>query len=109
MGLSDYVDYIRLQVLNWNIPQFVKFSLPDGLYCAAYILFIDAIWHKETSLAKYIIITLVPLVTVSSELLQYFGLAKGTFDVYDLICYTIPYLIYITTDSIFVQRIKTIF
>ena len=27
MGLSDYVDYIRLQVLNWNIPQFVKFSL----------------------------------------------------------------------------------
>jgi hypothetical protein len=94
MGFSDYIDSVRLLVQNWNIPPFIKFCLPDGLYCAAYLLVIDAIWHNEDSLIKYIIMSLVPLVTISSELLQYFGLIRGTFDLYDLICYSIPILVY---------------
>lgn len=95
IGISDYVDSVRFQVQNLNIPPFVKFSLPDGLYCAAYILIIDAIWHNENGIIKNIIISLVPIITISSELLQYFGLVKGTFDAYDLICYSIPIFIFV--------------
>ena len=98
LGLSNIIDILREHVQSWNISEFVKYSIPDGLYCAAYILIIDAIWHDDNRIVKYIIISLVPFVTISSEVLQYFGLVKGIFDVYDLICYTIPptiYLIYI--------------
>lgn len=95
IGFSDMIDSLRNIVQNWNISEFVKFSLPDGLYCAAYILIIDAIWYKDQTITKYIIISLVPLVTTSSEVLQYFGLVKGTFDIYDLISYVLPPTVYI--------------
>ena len=95
IGLSNSIDALRSICQYWNISDFVKFSLPDGLYCAAYILIIDAIWHNNAGIVKYLILSLVPLVTICSEILQYFGLVKGTFDVNDLICYLIPPIIYL--------------
>ena len=94
LGLSDVVDYARVYVHNWNIPDFVRYSLPDGLYCAAYILIMDAIWHDGDRLIKNFIIALIPTITVTSEVLQFFGLVKGTFDSLDLIFYTIPIIAY---------------
>ena len=94
LGFSDMIDSFRNNVQNWNVSEFVKFSIPDGLYCAAYILIIDAIWLNDNGIIKNIIISLVPFVTISSEVLQYYGLVKGTFDIYDLICYVIPPLVY---------------
>ena len=96
LGLTTPIDTLRLRVRNWNIPDFVRFCLPDGLYSAAYILLIDAIWHKEKGIMKNIIISLVPIVTISSELLQIFGIIRGTFDLYDLLCYTFPPLVYLS-------------
>ena len=96
LGLADMIDSLRYTVQDWNITEWVRFSLPDGLYCAAYILIIDAIWHNDNGFSKNIIISLVPIVTISSEMLQYVGLVKGTFDVYDLICYSLPPVIYTT-------------
>lgn len=104
LGLSNIIDSLRYVVLDWNIAGWIRYSLPDGLYCAAYILIIDAIWHDDNRFIKFIIISVIPFVTINSELLQYFGLVKGTFDVYDLICYAIPpitYLIYIYNSSKF--------
>lgn len=94
LGLSSMIDSLRNSVQGWNISDFVKFSLPDGLYCAAYILIIDAIWHNDNGIIKFIIISLVPFATISSEILQCFGLLRGTFDIVDLISYTIPIIIY---------------
>ena len=96
LGFSSAIDTLRLWVQNCNVPDFVRFCLPDGLYCAAYILLIDAIWHKEKGIMKNIIISLVPIVTISSELLQIFGIIRGTFDLYDLLCYTFPPLVYLS-------------
>lgn len=95
LGLSNTIDVLREHVQNWNISEFVKFSLPDGLYCAAYILIIDAIWYNDKSVVKNIIISVIPLLTISSELLQYFELVKGTYDMFDLICYSFPPMIYL--------------
>ena len=94
VGFSESIDSLRDTVREWRVPNFVRFSLPDGLYCAAYILMMDAIWHEDNGLIKYAVISIVPIVTISSEILQYFGLVKGTFDVCDLICYMIPPMIY---------------
>lgn len=99
IGLSDMIDTLREHVQNWSVSEFIKFSLPDGLYCAAYILIMDAIWHYDKGMVKNVVISLVPFVTINSEVLQCFGLVKGTFDIYDLTCYAIPLLIYIAIKS----------
>ena len=109
LGFANMIDSLRYAVQDWYLAAWVRYSLPDGLYCAAYILIIDAIWKNDNRLIKFIIISLVPLVTISSELLQYVGLVKGTFDVYDLICYSIPpmiYLIFIYNSYMF-NKFKT--
>ena len=98
LGLSGEIDSLRCAVSDWDISEFVKFSLPDGLYCAAYILMMDSIWQKENGWLKHSVILVVPLFTIGTEILQYFGLVKGTFDVYDLICYSFPPLIYILSN-----------
>lgn len=107
LGLAEMIDSLRYAVQDWSMAEWVRFSLPDGLYCAAYILITDAIWHNDNSPFKYIIISLVPLVTISSEVLQYLGLVKGTFDLYDLICYSLPPVIYMTI--LFAKRNKVNF
>ena len=94
LGLSNTIDKLRKYVESWDVSEFGRFCLPDGLYCAAYILTMDAIWHTDKRSIKYFIILLVPFITISSELFQYFGLVKGTFDLYDLMCYIIPPIIY---------------
>ena len=107
MGLSDSIDVCRGYVQDWHISDVVKYSLPDGLYNAAYILFMDAIWSKVKSSYKYAIILLVPFFTITSELLQYYGIIKGTYDVYDLACYSVPVIIYIIIQMININNFKT--
>ena len=95
LGLSDNINTLRYAISGWNMPDFVKYSLPDGMYCAAYILIMDAIWYKEKGIMKYLVIFLVPVITVISEVLQYFGIVRGTFDYRDLVCYAIPLFTYL--------------
>ena len=100
LGLSNMINSLRYSVQDWKISDFTKFSLPDGLYCAAYILIMDAIWHYDSRIVKYIVLSFVPLITISSEVFQYFGLVKGTFDIYDLVSYSIPPVIYLVMHLI---------
>lgn len=106
MGLSDSIDVCRGYVQDWHISDVVKYSLPDGLYNAAYILIMDAIWSKVKSSYKYVIILLVPFFTITSELLQYYGVVRGTFDLYDLVCYSMPVIIYIIIQMININNLK---
>lgn len=108
LGISNEIDYLRYAVRDWSIISWIRYSLPDGLYCSAYILIIDAIWHDDNHLIKFLIISVIPLVTISSELLQYFELVKGTFDVNDLICYMAPPIIYLiyTYKSLKFNKLK---
>lgn len=98
LGLSGYIDALRIVLFQWSLPDFIKYSLPDGLYCAAYLFIMDAIWREEKGPTKYIILSTIPVITISSELLQYFGFIRGTFDLADLICYTVPSLIFLMIE-----------
>ena len=98
LGLSGYIDILRLAVLHWSLPNFVKYSLPDGLYCAAYLCIMDAIWHEDNTWKKYLVISVVPIISIGSELLQYFGIVRGTFDMADLACYLISPLLFLMID-----------
>ena len=104
LGLMGFIDYCRDIVQGWYVPDVVRFCLPDGMYCASYILIVDAIWHKENGKLKYVILSLVPIITIGSELLQSLNFIRGTFDVFDLICYALPPLIYICFITL--QKLK---
>jgi len=94
LGISNTIDSLRYSVQDWDITEWIKYSLPDGLYVAAYILIMDAIWQESDSLIKHFIIAFVPVVTITSEIFQYFGLVKGTFDFCDMVCYSVPPIAY---------------
>ena len=95
LGLSALIDKLRFAVFDWSVPDFIKYSLPDGLYCAAYLFIMDAIWHDEKNKVKYLLMFIVPIITVTSEILQIFNIAPGTFDIMDLVCYCTPPFMYI--------------
>ena len=99
LGLTDTIDKLRFSVQDWNVSSFVMYSLPDGLYCAAYILITSAIWHNENSNIKYFIVLLMPFIAITNEVFQFFGLAKGTFDICDLACYFTPTLFFFLSQS----------
>ena len=109
LGLSALIDKLRFAVLDWSVPDFIKYSLPDGLYCAAYLFIMDAIWHDEKNKVKYLLISIVPIITITSEMLQIFNVVPGTFDIMDLVCYCIPpftYMAIFITNKFMFNNLK---
>lgn len=100
LALSDIIDSLRESLRIIEPYDWIRYSLPDGLYCASYLLIIDAIWHHEKGKVKILVLSIVPFVTIGSEILQFFGIVKGTFDIVDLLFYVMPVLIYMTVNII---------
>ena len=86
LGLHEVVMYVRNLSRGIQIPEFVRFCVPDGLWTLSYILFMDAIWLPDVK-RQLLFSCIIPLIGSLSEVLQYFGVVKGTFDLVDLSCY----------------------
>lgn len=97
VGLKPLITYLRSTLGSLTPGKFITFSLPDGLFCAAYILIMDAIWAKSKPLFRLTMALLMPAIAVIHETLQAFHLAGGTFDAIDLLCYLLPALVFIAT------------
>ena len=88
-GLHSYLAPLRTIVGNIYLPDWIRFCLPDGLWSVSYILFIDALVRSSLRLTA-----IIPMIGAISEILQYFDLLPGTFDILDLLFYIIPYITY---------------
>ncbi len=102
LGMMPIIDNCRDNLTYITLPDFVVYCLPNGLWSAAYILSIDSlmtVFGKNSSGMEkhsYLLWTsIIPLVGVVSELLQYMGVIPGTFDWGDIACYAIPYMLYV--------------
>lgn len=91
---DDLLFSAREYVSRLNLTGFMIYSLPDGLYCLSYILFMDALWRRNNPLWKTSFVALIPMIAISHEALQGLGIAKGTFDWFDLFAYALPLLFY---------------
>ena len=89
------VDMVRLAVGDVILSDFIKYSLPDGLWIASYITVMDVVWKNKSQRIKLCWVMFLPIIAIASELLQLAGLLVGTFDILDLLCYTIPVIIYL--------------
>ena len=109
IGIGGAVDELRASVSHISLPEFVLYSLPDGLWTVSYILIIDYVFRKQPLHIRIVWTAIIPFIGAVSELLQFVGIVPGVFDVADFLCYLVPHIIYIaTTMFLFVRSIPKI-
>lgn len=93
LGLSKYIDSTRANLSHIEIPVFVKYCLPNALWCTSYIVAADTLISIDNNRFEWAIS--LPIVAAILEVFQAFHLIPGTFDIMDLCCFLIPTAIYI--------------
>ena len=79
------------------VPDWIRFSLPDGLWLYALLSSIRFLWRKQYVPHGLLWVWTAISASMMTEILQGFGLIRGTFDWYDLLAYGTSTALYITT------------
>jgi len=104
IGLSNIANELRNYTAEYldEIPNWILFSLPDGLWVFSYVSLLLLVWQNSLSENSLFWILIIPFLALGSEGGQLIGVIPGTFDGYDLLFYSIgmiaPFVIY--KDSI---------
>lgn len=108
----DYLTYVKLDKplsiirsftlpLTQFIPDWIIYSLPDGLWLFSFSLIISEIWNKEDNIRFWFWTLLLPFTAIIWELGQALQVFSGTFDWIDT-------FIYSTVTFLIIKRNKTI-
>lgn len=84
MSLSYMINELRetLYPIRPFLPEWIIYSLPDGLWVYSFSSSFIIIWHEDFAMAKPWLI--IPLfLGAFAEIFQYFGILPGTFDLID--------------------------
>jgi len=89
IGAEDVLNKIRLITLNFRpyIPDWLLYSMPDGLYVFSYVSLMLAVWNMKLTLTSIFWILNIPLIIIVSEIGQLFLIVPGTYDIKDLSFY----------------------
>ena len=71
-----------------QVPEWIRFSIPDGLWTYAFTSTIISLWSHKLN---YFWLVAPLFVGVILEILQFYNLIPGTFDLIDLICILLGY------------------
>ena len=94
-GLDKYIDRMRELVSDITLNHITLYSLPDGLWLASYIILVNTIVSKRNKHNLLFWSLVLPFVAILFEILQIPGIIPGVFDVFDLVCYIVPLIIYL--------------
>lgn len=104
-GIDSALDDLRRNyTYSIDLDNWVKFSLPDGLWLFSYLLLMDILWENNNSCKRHFWISALPLIAICSEIMQYEELLQGTFDIIDLYCYLSAIFIFIITKKLSVYE-----
>lgn len=95
----DYLTYVKLDKplsiirsftlpLTQFIPDWIIYSLPDGLWLFSFSLIISEIWNKEDNIRFWFWTLLLPFTAIIWELGQALHVVSGTFDWIDAFIYS---------------------
>jgi hypothetical protein len=86
VGLGGWFNVARHSSVSLRhiFPEWIVFSLPNGLWAFAYALIITGIWSDSKSWLKYFWLASIPLLVLGYEILQYTGTIPGTFCMQDI-------------------------
>lgn len=90
LRLNGMVDGIRTLFHGITPGRFVLYNLPDLLWILSYLLFVNALIPRREVRSYYFWLLLMPVLAIIHEIMQGLGLANGSFDYVDLLCYFIP-------------------
>jgi len=95
VGIQEFLQELREYSISFirYIPDWILFSLPDGLYVFSYVCFTLYTWKNIISVENVIWFIIIPFIAIGSELLQLFQLLDGTFDIIDLLFYLLGFLL----------------
>lgn len=93
-GMSNLLTSIRNVGTEYSLFEWVKYSMPDGLWLFSYMFLIDTIWQNHRYTSYYVFLWSLPAISIMSELLQYVAIVPGTFDIVDLACYILAIVIF---------------
>ena len=106
--MSGFVEGLRQ--LGLHLPEWAKYSLPDGLWTFSYTLCIGCIWDFELRKCWTYLILLFSIV-ITDEILQLFHYVPGSFDILDLLFYISFFLLglfYIIKINILTKQTSTV-
>jgi hypothetical protein len=83
-----------------HIPDFLVYSIPDGLWLFSYILLIGVIWNFNYHRCMFLIM-LLPIYAITHEILQLYHLVPGYFDILDFVVYVVATLLGISVLVVF--------
>jgi glycopeptide antibiotics resistance protein len=86
VGLAGVLTFVRSNLFVYQnlLPNWIVNSLPDGLWAYSFIYTINLVW-KEKQGGYWLWILISSIIIYLSEVLQYYKVVHGTFDVQDLI------------------------
>ena len=87
LGLTEQIEDFRNNTEMPSVYGWVKYNIPAGLWLFAYMFVIDSIWGEDKNNVYLYFLFFLPLLALASELMQYFGMLPGTFDLMDLLSY----------------------
>ena len=96
IGIEGWIISLRELFGKTVKPDWVVYSLPDGLWLLSYLIIIDYIWHNSYGLMYYCFIFALPVIALLSEVFQLFGVVKGVFDIIDFLFYILALLFYLS-------------
>ena len=97
IGIENIIKHLRLNYDDINIYEWIKYNLPAGLWLFSYMFIIDAIWDNDNNSKSYLLfLSITPIASILSEILQFFGLLHGTFDIKDILAYIGAIILFIT-------------
>ena len=97
VGLGGIIDAWRDASHLSTLNPFLIYSLPCALWTASYLFLMDGLFQGQPVATRLRWASVIPAVGIVTELLQGPHLLPGTFDVADLLCYLIPYLLYLSS------------
>jgi len=95
ISLSKVIIAIRNYTLNYDflIPDWVKFSLPDGLWLFSFISLILITWKNEINSSNLFWLIGLPIIALLSEIGQSISIVSGTFDWIDIAMYLTGFIL----------------
>ena len=96
IGLSPLISSWRTAMAAQQPASFIVYCLPNGLWSAAFILIMDRVSAHLPLRQRLYWTALIPAIGIAAELLQSVAIVPGTFDWLDIVCYAVPYFIYVS-------------
>lgn len=91
---SEYLAVIRQYTMNWYMPDYIVYTLPDALWVYAFTIFLYTIWlFEKPSKWRAFFLSIPLMLGVGSEIGQYFFPVLGTFDWVDFGSMLFSYLL----------------